>query len=203
MASKDVLVSSQKQPNQWGYKWEEGFIGCYKELSDPPPIRFDKLLQNSKRNHVQAGLLLRAIYLDQPFRTNGSPLHNWLSEFRIGDFNPDHLPQAPLARPRPLPTTSPLTTDLIVLINQHLAPLAQPCHLNQANKIFRLYNQRVIDAQCGVGVANLSLVNAFAQLFKAKRVKYHLVLQASEGYRPIWPAWLPENTQQTGLPTHI
>ncbi|WAQ83766.1 hypothetical protein PtA15_4A214 [Puccinia triticina] len=74
-------------------------------------------------------------------------------------------------------------------------PAAQPSHLDRANELVRLSKQRVIDAQRGVGVANLSLADAFAQLVEAEKVKDHLVLQASEGYRPIWPAWLNENNQ--------
>ncbi|OAV99112.1 hypothetical protein PTTG_02355 [Puccinia triticina 1-1 BBBD Race 1] len=171
-----------------------------------PPNRFDELLQTAKRDPVQAGHLLRSIYDDQPFRADGSPLHDWLSDFRIGDFNlpsastpttylnHSWLDQGPSRSLAPSISSSRSTNTAGPPIHRP-TPAAQPSHLDRANELVRLSKQRVIDAQRGVGVANLSLADAFAQLVEAEKVKDHLVLQASEGYRPIWPAWLNENNQ--------
>jgi hypothetical protein len=50
-----------------------------------------------------------------------------------------------------------------------------------------------MDAQRGVGIANLSLADAFAQLVEADKIRDHLVLQALEGCKPVWNEWLDKD----------
>nr|MBW0496498.1 hypothetical protein [Austropuccinia psidii MF-1] len=62
-------------------------------------------------------------------------------------------------------------------------------HLARAMSIVSKLKQQVHDAERGVGMANLSLREATAQLEEAERVRDHLIFQASEGFRPIWHGW--------------
>ncbi|EFP81266.2 uncharacterized protein PGTG_06887 [Puccinia graminis f. sp. tritici CRL 75-36-700-3] len=71
---------------------------------------------------------------------------------------------------------------------------SRPTHLKRANELVRLSKKRVVDTQRGVGIANLSLADTFAQLAKANKIKDHLVFQALEGCRPVWDGWLNNNS---------
>ncbi|KAA1081174.1 hypothetical protein PGT21_030846 [Puccinia graminis f. sp. tritici] len=201
------------------------------------PNQFDQLLQTAKSDPVQAGHLLRSIYDEQPFKTDGSSLHDWLSDYRIGDFaahpssssssfsaitapssihhylaidNPNpywpnqNIHQGPSGSLSPS-SSHTSTGGTSTSTNTGRAPStipgrsnppigSWPSHLERANELVRLSKQRVMDAQRGVGVANLSLADAFAQLAEADKIKDHLVLQALEGCRPIWPDWTDNNS---------
>ncbi|PLW24170.1 hypothetical protein PCASD_09721 [Puccinia coronata f. sp. avenae] len=242
-------------------------------VDHPQLNQFDHLLLSAKRDPVQAGHLLRSIYLQQPFRNDGSPLEDWLSEYRIGDFsNSAHTILSEPSSSSSCPTTTITSTTTTTTTSStdlshaqyHLRPSSywhadrhsnrispsqtqascvavvplpeyrasqaretsttsagaashpdhhhhyhqrtahpaaaagsQPSHLQRALDLVELSKQRVIDAQRGVGMANLSLADAFDQLNYAEKVKNHLVHQAAEGYKPIWPAWNPSSSKDS------
>ncbi|POV99342.1 hypothetical protein PSTT_13863 [Puccinia striiformis] len=150
--------------------------------------RFDQVLQTAKRDPVQAGHLLETIYEDHPFRSDGTSLQDWISEYRIGYFNPASSS-----------TTISSNTDQSPTESTSYTPIAGPSttrngttrrsHLDRAYELVEINQQAVIDAQHGLGIANLSLAQAYSQLVHAQKIKDYLVRQAAEGCKPHYGPW--------------
>lgn len=68
-------------------------------------------------------------------------------------------------------------------------PSGRPCHLTRALELVARSKQQVLDAKLGVGPANVSLSDAWAQLVEAEKIKNYLIHLAAEGFRPYWEEW--------------
>ncbi|POW16199.1 hypothetical protein PSHT_06789 [Puccinia striiformis] len=163
--------------------------------------RFDQVLRLPKRDPVQAGHLLETIYEDHPFRSDGTSLQDWISEYRIGYFNPTSSSTTISSNTDQSPTESTSYTPTLIRTPRPFlqTPIAGPSttrngttrrsHLDRAYELVEINQQAVIDAQHGLGIANLSLAQAYSQLVHAQKIKDYLVRQAAEGCKPHYGPW--------------